>query len=59
MLQAVDAAFDGVALLVCLAVEGGRPATQAAPPQAVAALIGRNGDDRLYAAPPEVFTDGS
>lgn len=58
LFQAVDAAFDRVALLVGLAVEGWWPATPAAASQTVAALIGRHGDDRPDAAPPEVFTDG-
>ncbi|MEU6370330.1 hypothetical protein ABZ876_32565 [Streptomyces sp. NPDC046931] len=53
-----EAAFDRVALLVGLAVEGGWPATPAAASQTVAALIGRHGYDRPDGAPPEVLTDG-
>lgn len=40
LLEAVDAAFDGVALLVCLSVEGGWPAAESAASLAMADLVG-------------------
>lgn len=43
LLQAVDAPLDGVALLACLGVEGGRSAAAAASPQPVADLNGGPG----------------
>jgi hypothetical protein len=45
LLEAVDASFDGVALLVGLGVEAGWAAAEPASPQAVADLVGRLGDD--------------
>ncbi len=41
LLETVDAPFDGVALLVCLGVEGWWAASVAASPQPVADLVGR------------------
>ena len=54
LLEAVDAAFDGVPLLVGLAVEAGRAAALAASPQAVADLVGRLRDDRADSPAPKV-----
>ncbi|MYT20433.1 hypothetical protein GTW69_09035 [Streptomyces sp. SID7760] len=41
LLEAVDAAFDGVPLFVRLGVEAGRVTASAASPQAVANLMAR------------------
>ncbi len=59
LLEAVDAPLDGVALLVRLAVEAGRAATEAPSPQAVANLVGRLWDDRTDAPAPQVAADGT
>lgn len=59
LLEAVDAPFDGVSLLVDLAVEGGRTATEPASPQAVADLVRRLGDDRTDTPAPQVAADGA
>jgi hypothetical protein len=57
LLEAVDAPFDGVALFVCLGVEGWWAASVAASPQPVADLVGRLGDDSADSASPEVVAD--
>ncbi|GAA2917379.1 hypothetical protein GCM10010478_16450 [Streptomyces erythrogriseus] len=57
LLEAVDAPFDGVALLVCLGVESWWAASAAASPQPVADLVGRLWDDSADSAPPEVIAD--
>jgi hypothetical protein len=59
LLEAVDAPLDGVPLLVDLAVEAGRTATESASPQAVADLVGRLRDDRTDTPAPQVATDGA
>lgn len=58
LFEAVDASLDGVALLVCLAVEGRRPAAVAAPTEPVALLVGWDRDDRPNPPPSQVFADG-
>lgn len=57
LLESGDASLDGIALLVCLDVEGGGPAYSAASPQAVADLVGGLRDDRTDAASTEVPMD--
>jgi hypothetical protein len=57
--EAVDAPLDGVPLLVDLAVEAGRTATEPASPQAVADLVGRLRDDRTDTPAPQVAADGA
>lgn len=57
LLQAVDAPLDGVALFVCLGVEGGRSAAAAASPQTVADLVGGLGNDGTDTASAEVVPD--
>lgn len=59
LLEAVDAPFDGVALLVCLAVEAGRSAAESASPQAVTELVGRLRDDCTDAPASQVAADGA
>lgn len=59
LFEAVDAPLDGVPLLVCLAVEAGRAATESASSQAVADLVGRLWDDRTDAPAPQVAADGT
>ncbi len=59
LLEAVDAPLDAVPLLVCLAVEAGRTATESTPTQAVADLVGRLRDDRTDAPAPQVAADGT
>jgi len=59
VLQAVDAAFDGVALLVGLAVEGGRAASEPAFALAVGDLVGGLRDHRPDSAPAQVLADGA
>ncbi|MFF7888294.1 hypothetical protein ACH40F_45200 [Streptomyces sp. NPDC020794] len=54
LLEAVDPAFDGVALLVRISVEVGRAAAFAAPPQALPDLVGRLGDYCVDPAPSQV-----
>lgn len=51
LLESVDASFDSVPLLVDLAVEAGRAATVAPPPQAVPDLVGGLRNDSPDAAP--------
>lgn len=57
LLERVDASFDGVALLVCLGVEGRWAASGAASPQPVADLVGRLGDDGADSASAKVTSD--
>jgi hypothetical protein len=57
LLQAVDAPFDGVALLVCLRIETWRPASGSPSPQAVSDLAGRLRDDGANAPPSEMAAD--
>jgi hypothetical protein len=57
LLKPADAAFDRVALLVRLGVEGGRSAFGSAAPQTVADLVGRLGDDSADSASAEVIPD--
>lgn len=57
LLEPVDAAFDRIALFVCLGVEGGRSASGAASPQTVADLVGGLGDDSADSASAEVTPD--
>lgn len=59
LLEAADAPLGGVALLVGLAVEAGRTATEPASPQAVADLVGRLRDDRTDTPAPQVAADGA
>jgi hypothetical protein len=59
LLEAVDAPLDGVPLLVDLAVEAGRTATEPASPQAVADVVGRLRDDRTDTPAPQVAADGA
>ncbi len=59
LLESVDAALDGVALLVSLAVEARWAAASAASPLAVAHLVGRLRDDRADSPTPQVDTDGA
>jgi hypothetical protein len=59
LLELVDAAFDGVALLVGLAVEGSWPAAAAALAESVAALVSWDRDDGTDGAFAQVFTDGA
>jgi hypothetical protein len=54
LLESGDAAFDGIALLVCLGVEAGR----AASPEAVSDLVGGLRDDGPDAASSEMRADG-
>lgn len=58
LLQAVDAPFDGVALLVSLAVEGWWPAASAASAEPVSALVCGDGDHGPDAALAKLFADG-
>lgn len=57
--RGAHAPFDGVSLLVGLAVEAGRTATESASPQAVADLVGRLRDDRADAPAPQVAANGA
>jgi hypothetical protein len=57
--EAVDAAFNGVALLVQLGVEGGWPAARAALVPAVAGLVGFLRDGAPDSAPPQVGAVGA
>lgn len=57
LLEPGDAPLDGIALLVCLGVEAGRPASGAASPQTVADLVGGLRDDRTGAASTQVLAD--
>jgi hypothetical protein len=57
LLEAIDAPLDGVALLVCLTVEGGRPAALAAATLPVALLVRRDGNDCADAALAQVVAD--
>ncbi|GGT81200.1 hypothetical protein GCM10010256_46170 [Streptomyces coeruleorubidus] len=59
LLEAVEAPLDGVPLLVDLAVEAGRTATEPASPQAVADVVGRLRDDRTDTPAPQVAADGA
>lgn len=59
LLQTVEAAFDHVAPLVELLVKGGRAPALAAPPKAVAYLVGSFGDGVGDAPSPEPRADGS
>lgn len=55
----VDASLGGVALLVCLAVEGGQPAAVAAPAGPATLLVGWDRDERPDPSSSQVFADGS
>ncbi len=57
LFEAVDAAFDGVALLVGLTVEGGWPAAVAAASLAAGLLVGRDRDRRPDPAASQVSPD--
>jgi hypothetical protein len=57
LLEAVDAPFACVALLVRLGVEGRWAASVAASPQPVADLVGRLGDGSANSASPEMIAD--
>jgi hypothetical protein len=59
LLELVDAAFDGVALLVGVAVESWWPAASAALAKSVTALVRWDGDDRPDAAFAQVLADGA
>ena len=57
-LEAVDAAFDGVALFVVFGIEGGRAAAVPAFARAVADLVGLVGDGAPDAASAQVSAVG-
>lgn len=57
LLELVDAAFDGVALPVSLAVEGWRAPPEPAPPLAVRGLVRGLRDDCSDSAPSQVAAD--
>jgi hypothetical protein len=59
LLEAGDAAFDGVPLFVGLAVEAGRATAVTASPLAVADLVGRLRDDRADSPAPQRGPDGA
>lgn len=54
LFESGDAAFDGVAFFVCLAVEARRAASGTASPEAVTDLVGGLRDDSSDAAPAEM-----
>lgn len=54
LLESVDAAFDGVPLLVDLSAKARWAAASVASPQAVADLVGRLRDDRTDAPASQV-----
>lgn len=57
LLEAVDAPLDGVALLVCLAVKGGRAPASAASPRPVDVLVRPDRDDSPDATAAQVPAD--
>lgn len=57
--EAVDAAFDGAALLVGLAVEGGWSSAPAPSPLPVSLLVGRDGDDGADTSPLQRLAEGT
>jgi hypothetical protein len=59
LFEAVDAPFNGIALLVALTVEGGRSATPAASPEPMALLVRWDGDHRSNIAPAQVLANGT
>jgi hypothetical protein len=59
LLESGDAAFDGIALFVCLGVEAGRAASSAASPEAVSDLVGGLRDDGPDAASSEMRAGGT
>lgn len=59
LIELVDATFDGVTLLVDLGIERVGPTTGSSSPSAVGELVGRDGDGRFDASPPQVTAVGA
>jgi hypothetical protein len=57
LLEAIDAPFDGIALLIRLGVEAGRAATGAASPSSVTDLVGGLRDHGTDTSLPKILTD--